>query len=52
MMTRRHFAVSLPAGLAASRLHAETPEERGRKLMDKLVAALGSDVYLNMRDRT
>ena len=52
MMTRRVFAVSLPAALAARRLRAETAEDRGRKLMDKLVQALGGDVFLNMHDRT
>jgi len=52
MMTRRLFAVSLPAALATRRLCAETNEDRGRKLLDKLVAALGGDVYLNMHDRT
>src|SRR5690349_9036674 len=52
MRTRRFFAVSLPAALAARRLHSETLEERGRKLRDKLVEALGGSTYLNMRDRT
>ena len=52
MMTRRVFAVSLPAALAARRLHAETGLERGRKLMDKLVEGLGGDLFLNMHDRT
>ena len=52
MMTRRLFAASLPAALAASRLRAESLEDRGRKLMDKLVAALGGEQFLNMRDRT
>jgi hypothetical protein len=52
MMTRRLFTLSLPAAIATRRLHAETSEERGRKLMDKLVTALGGDQYLNMRDRT
>jgi hypothetical protein len=52
MMTRRYFAVSLPAALAARKLRAETLEERGKKLLDKLVAALGGDQFLNMRDRT
>jgi hypothetical protein len=52
MMTRRFFAVSLPAALAARRLRAETSEDRGRKLLDKLIAALGGDVFLNMHDRT
>jgi hypothetical protein len=52
MMTRRYFAVSLSAALAARRLRAETLEERGRTLLDKLVAALGGDQYLRMRDRS
>jgi len=52
MMTRRLFAVSLPAALAAGRLRAESTEERGRKLLDKLVAALGGDYFVNMHDRT
>jgi hypothetical protein len=52
MMTRRFFAVTLPAAVAARTLRAETLDERGRKLLDKLVAALGGDHYLNMRDRT
>jgi hypothetical protein len=52
MMTRRFFSFSIPAGLAARRLHAETAEERGRKLMEKLVQALGGNLFLTMRDRT
>ena len=52
MMTRRFFAVTLPAGLAASRVRAETMEDRGRKLMDQLVQALGGDYFVNMHDRT
>ena len=47
-MTRRYFAVSLPAALACRNLRAETLEERGKKLLDKLVAALGGDQYLNL----
>ena len=49
MMTRRLFAATLPAAFA---LRGETMEERGRKLKDKLVAALGGNQFLNMRDRT
>lgn len=52
MMTRRFFAVSLPAALAARRLHAETDLDRGRKLVDKLVEGLGGELFLNMHDRT
>ena len=52
-MTRRFFAVSLPAAAIAGRkLRAETDESRGHKLVDKLVEALGGDVFLNMHDRT
>jgi hypothetical protein len=50
MMTRRLFAVTLPAAIA-SHVRAETQEERGKKLLDKLVEALGGSTYLNMRDR-
>jgi len=49
MMTRRHFAGTL---LAAAAMRAETPEERGNALKDKLVKALGGEQFLNMRDRT
>jgi len=55
MMTRRRFTAGLSTGLAAGlatrRMRAETMEQRGRMLMDKLVEALGGDVYLNMHDR-
>jgi hypothetical protein len=43
------FAAVLPSALA---LRGETMEERGKKLMDKLVNALGGNQFLNMRDRT
>ncbi len=49
MMTRRLFAATLPAALA---LRAETMEERGRKLMDKLVEAVGGNQFLTMHGRT
>jgi len=49
MMTRRQFACSL---LAATAIRAETPEERGNTLKEKLVNALGGAQFLNMRDRT
>lgn len=53
MITRRIFAVSLPAAVAARTLRAaETPEDRGRKLLDRLIVALGGDTFLNMQDRT
>ena len=52
MMTRRLFAVTLPAAVAVRRLRAETVEDRGRKLMDKMVEALGGELFLNMHDRS
>ncbi len=52
MMTRRQFATSLAAPLASTTLRAESLEERGRKLTDKLVAALGGEAFLTMRNRT
>jgi len=51
-MTRRIFAVSLPAGLLARGLRAESLEERGNKLKDRLIEALGGDYFVNMHDRT
>jgi len=51
-MTRRFFAISLPAVVARRKLRAETNESRGHKLVDKLVEGLGGDVFLNMHDRT
>lgn len=48
MMTRRLFAATLPA----IALRGETMEERGKKLLDKLVQALGGEKFLQMRDRT
>ncbi|HEY3840345.1 MAG TPA: hypothetical protein VGL72_27415 [Bryobacteraceae bacterium] len=52
MITRRTFAAALPAVLAANRLRGETLEERGRKLKDKMVEALGGDYFVAMHDRT
>lgn len=51
-MTRRFFAVSLPAAIAGRKLRAETDESRGQKLVQKLVDGLGGDYFLNMHDRT
>ncbi len=47
-MTRRTFALSLVAG----RLAAETAKDRGRRLVDKTLEALGGDAFRNMRTRT
>jgi hypothetical protein len=47
-MTRRTFALSLLAG----RLAAETAKDRGRRLVDKTLEALGGDAFRNMRTRT
>jgi hypothetical protein len=47
-MTRRTFALSLVAG----RLAAETAKDRGRRLLDKTLEALGGDAFRNMRTRT
>ncbi len=47
-MTRRTFALSLVAG----RLAAETAKDRGKRLLDKTIEALGGDAFRNMRTRT
>ncbi len=48
-MTRRTFALSLAASMALS---AETPKDRGKQLVDKVIQGLGGDAFLNMRTRT
>ncbi len=47
-MTRRTFALSLVAGTLA----AETAKDRGKRLLDKTLEALGGDAFRNMRTRT
>ncbi len=49
-MTRRQFAVSLAATPARSM--PETPPERGKRLINKAIDALGGDAFLNMHTRT
>jgi hypothetical protein len=47
-MTRRAFTLSLVAG----RLAAETAKDRGKRLVEKTIAALGGDAFRTMRTRT
>ncbi len=47
-MTRRTFALSLVAGTLA----AETAKDRGKRLLDKTLEALGGDAFRNMTTRT
>jgi hypothetical protein len=47
-MTRRTFALSLVPGTLA----AETAKDRGKRLLDKTLAALGGDAFRNMLTRT
>lgn len=47
-MTRRVFALSLIAGSLA----AESPKDRGRRVIDKTIEALGGDAFRGMRTRT
>lgn len=47
-MTRRAFALTLVAGSLA----AETAKDRGRRLIEKMVQALGGDAFSTMRTRT
>ena len=48
-MTRRTFALSLVAGKLAA---AETAKDRGKRLIEKTIAALGGDAFRNMQTRT
>jgi hypothetical protein len=50
-MTRRLFAVTVPAALAARGLRAETLEERGKKVRDQLIEALGGQYFVAMHTR-
>ena len=47
-MTRRVFTA---AALAAGVGRAETPQERGKKMIDRVLAALGGPAFLAMQDR-
>ena len=47
-MTRRTFALSLVAGTLA----AETAKDRGKRLLDNTLRALGGDAFRNLRTRT
>src|SRR5919199_1268992 len=54
-MTRRRFLsqASAMAGLRAlPLLAAESPQERGRQMIEKTIFALGGDAFRNMRTRT
>jgi hypothetical protein len=51
-MTRRTFALALAAGSVAPAALAETAKERGKRLADKIIDALGGDAFRNMRTRT
>ena len=48
-MTRRTFALSFVAGKLAA---AETAGDRGKRIIDKTIDALGGDAFRNMRTRT
>jgi hypothetical protein len=49
---RTLLAALLLAGLAGFGARAETNEQRGKRVADEAVAALGGQAFLNMRDRT
>jgi hypothetical protein len=51
-MTRRTFALSLAGASAGLAFAAETPKDRGRQLVEKIIDALGGDAFRNMRTRT
>ena len=49
---RTIVAALLLAGLAGSSARAETNEQRGKRVADEALAALGGEAFLGMRDRT
>ncbi len=52
-MTRRTFALSVAAGVGAgAALGAETSKDRGKRLIERTIEALGGDAFRNMRTRT
>ncbi len=48
-MTRRMFALSLAAGSIRA---AETSKERGKRVIQKTIEAMGGDAFRNLRTRT
>jgi hypothetical protein len=51
-MTRRTFALSVTGASACLAFAADTPKDRGRQLVEKIIDALGGDAFRNMRTRT
>ncbi|MDP9170537.1 MAG: hypothetical protein M3N54_07975 [Acidobacteriota bacterium] len=51
-MTRRGFLALGAAATAATALHAETPQEQGRRIAEKTIQALGGDGFRFMQTRT
>jgi hypothetical protein len=47
----RSFAFAALAVVTAIGVRAETPEQRGKRVVDECVQALGGDRYLNMQNR-
>ena len=45
------WAALLAAGLAALAAHAETSQQKGQRLVEESLAALGGQAYLNMQNR-
>jgi len=48
---RTLWAALLAAGLAALAAHAETSQQKGQRLVEESLAALGGQAYLNMQNR-
>jgi hypothetical protein len=51
-MKRTTFAVLLLIALGVAQLSAETSQQRGKRVIDEAVAALGGQNFLLMQDRT
>lgn len=50
-MTRRRFTFALGCAAAGS-LRAQSSQQKGRSLIDRMIQALGGDAFLKMRTRT
>ena len=47
----KHYLFAAIVAFSALALRAETPEQRGKRVVDECVQALGGDRYLNMQNR-
>ena len=48
---RKFWAALLAAGMASLGAHAETTQQKGKRVVDEALAALGGQAFLNMQNR-